>query len=201
MEFRYPLTKYVYRRLSLPIANTIYENRAITPDMITVFATLLGFLSAYLIFLQSFIAAAFFLLLSQIFDCVDGDLARLRNELTRKGAYLDRILDRFVDGVIIIALISLNPGKYWLVGSLALFATLLVSASRILAESLGIECSIGIATRDLRTLATFVALILNQILALLYFLSFFGFITAFQRIAYSLRMLSRKEAEGEVKER
>lgn len=196
MEFRYPLTKYVYRRFSLPIANFVYEKRAITPDRITLFATLLGFLSAYLIFSRNFILAAFFLLISQIFDCVDGDLARLRNEVTKKGAYLDRILDRFVDGAIIIALISLNPESYWLIGSLALLATLIVSSSRILAESLGIECKIGIATRDLRTLAIFIALILNQILVLLYFLSVFGFITAFQRIMYSLKMLSSLEVEA-----
>lgn len=188
MELKYPLTHYVYRRFSIPIAKLLIPT-GISPNTITIIATLLGFYSAYLIAVNKIIYGVVVLFVSQILDCVDGDLARLSNRVTRLGAYLDRVLDRFVDASLIIALIALNPQEYWLIGTLALVGTFLVSVTRIMAEAVGVECKVGIATRDFRILAIIIGLLLNAVYYILVFLAILGFITAIHRMVYSMRRM------------
>ncbi|NOZ59463.1 MAG: CDP-alcohol phosphatidyltransferase family protein [Euryarchaeota archaeon] len=188
MELKYPLTHYVYRRFSIPVARLLVHT-PLTPNMITILATLLGFYAAYLIAVQSTVAGVLVLLVSQILDCADGDLARISGRVTRRGAYLDRVLDRFVDAALIIALIALNPQEYWLVGTLAVVGTFMVSVTRIMAEAVGAECKVGIATRDFRILAIVVGVLLGQVYLLLSFLALLGFLTALHRMAYSMKQM------------
>ncbi len=188
MELKYPLTHYVYRRLSIPVARVLVHT-PLTPNMVTVIATLLGFYAAYLIGAGSAVAGVGVLLLSQILDCADGDLARISGRVTKKGAYLDRVLDRFVDAALIIALIALNPSEYWLVGILAIVGTFLVSVTRIMAEAVGADCRVGIATRDFRILAIVVGVLAGQVYALLVFLALLGFITAIHRMLHSMKQM------------
>jgi CDP-diacylglycerol--glycerol-3-phosphate 3-phosphatidyltransferase len=188
MELKYPLTHYIYRRFSIPTAKLLMRT-PLTPNMVTIIATLLGFYAAYLIATQSIIAGVVVLLVSQILDCADGDLARLSSRVTKKGAYLDRVLDRFVDAALIIALIAFNPAEYWLVGTLAIMGTFLVSVTRIMAEAVGAECKVGIATRDFRILAIIIGLLIGEVYYLLVFLAILGFLTAFHRMIYSMKQM------------
>lgn len=187
MELKYPLTYYVYRRFSVPIAKLLIPT-GISPSTITLSSTFIGFLAAYMIATGEAIYGVILLFISQILDCTDGDLARLSGRVTKKGAYLDRVLDRFVDGALIIALIALNPA-YWFVGTLAIAGTFLVSVTRIMAEAVGAKCQVGIATRDFRILAIVVGVLLGQIYYLLVFLSALGFITVFHRMMYSMKQM------------
>lgn len=188
MELRYPLTHYVYRRFSVPLARLLLP-LGISPNSVTLVATLLGFYAAYLIGVGNSVLGVGVLLVSQILDCADGDLARLGNRVTKLGAYLDRVLDRFVDAALIISLIALNPEKFWLLGSLALTGTFLVSVTRIMAEAVGAECKVGIATRDTRILAIIIGVLLNQIYYLLIFLAVLGFVTALHRMAHAMKQM------------
>ncbi len=188
MELKYPLTHYVYRRFSIPVAKLLMQT-PVTPNMVTIIATILGFYAAYLIAVQSTVAGVVVLMISQILDCADGDLARLSRRVTKLGAYLDRVLDRFVDAALIIALIALNPADYWLIGSLAIVGTFLVSVTRIMAEAVGAECKVGIATRDVRILAIVIGLIAGEVYYLLTFLALLGFLTAFHRMYYSIKQM------------
>lgn len=188
MEFKYPLTHYVYRRFSIPMAKLLMHT-SITPNMVTYLATGLGFFAAYLIAVKYYVYGVIVLVISQILDCADGDLARLTGRVTKKGAYLDRVLDRFVDAGLIIALIAIDPMKYWLVGTFAIVGTFLVSVTRIMAEAIGVECKIGLATRDFRILAIVIGVILGKIFYLLLFLSVLGFFTALHRMAYSMKQV------------
>lgn len=188
METKYPLTHYIYRRFSLPIAEFL-AGTGVSPHAITILATLLGFLSACLIAIEKALPGVLVLLISQIFDCVDGDLARLSGRESSRGAYLDRVLDRFVDAALIIALIALKPSAFWLVGALALTGSLLVSLSRAMAEAEGAECRVGIASRDFRIIAIAVGVLAGQIYYLLGFLALLGFLTTFHRMYYSMKQM------------
>ena len=185
MELKYPLTHYVYRRFSIPIAKVLVHT-SVTPNMVTYIATFLGFAAAYLIALRYTIHGIIILMVSQILDCADGDLARLTNRVTKKGAYLDRVLDRFVDAGLIIALISLKPERYWFIGTLAIVGTFLVSVTRIMAEAIDIECKVGLATRDFRILAIVIGLLMGEVFYLLVFLAILGFLTAFHRMIHTI---------------
>ncbi|MDP2914756.1 MAG: CDP-alcohol phosphatidyltransferase family protein, partial [Candidatus Aminicenantes bacterium] len=55
-------------------------------------------------FHASFIAGGIFVQLGSILDCADGMLARARDQCTERGAFLDLILDRITEFVVLGAL-------------------------------------------------------------------------------------------------
>lgn len=94
--------------------------------------------------------AAFFLLLSGFFDAIDGAIARASGKITLFGAYIDSVLDRYVDIIISIGFIL---GKlcsfFW--GILYIVGALMVSYTRARAESIGVDLKgIGFAERGER---------------------------------------------------
>ncbi len=92
------------------------------------------------------------LLISGFFDIVDGSVARVTKQASKKGAFLDSSFDKISEVVIFggIAVSGLAPAFWCLV---ALGLSLLVSYTRARAESLGVELKgIGIGERAERML-------------------------------------------------
>ncbi len=75
-----------------------------TPNMITFFAFLAGLTCCLLICCHYFVFAICFLLLSGLFDILDGTVARLTNNNQKIGAYIDLISDRMVEALVVIGL-------------------------------------------------------------------------------------------------
>ena len=97
----------------------------ITPNQISLLALLAGIACAVLFFQRQFFIGALFLLLSAIFDLVDGSVARKTNAHTDFGAVFDWIVDKYVDALVLlgvglsgIAIVS----QYFAVPPLADFA-------------------------------------------------------------------------------
>ncbi len=146
----------------------------------------MGILSGYLIAIGRIYFGVAILFISQIFDCVDGDLARLTNRVTRYGAYIDRVFDRFVDAAIIIGIVALNPIKLWLSGFLALTFSFGVSITRVMAEAEGATCKVGIAGRDTRIAIIMIGLLLGYYNATLWIIAILSFITTVHRIVHTV---------------
>jgi archaetidylinositol phosphate synthase len=92
------------------------------------------------------------LLLSGFFDMVDGSVARITKQTTKKGAFLDSVFDK-ISEVIIFGGIALGQlaDSFWCL--IALGLSLLVSYTRARAESLGgVLKGIGIGERAERLL-------------------------------------------------
>ena len=87
------------------------------------------------------------MLLSGLFDALDGVIARSFGEVTKFGGFFDSVLDRYSDAIVLCGimfgeLVELSWGFAALVGSL------LVSYARARAEAVGIKMeSVGIAER------------------------------------------------------
>ena len=144
--------------------------------------------------------AIILLLLSGFCDALDGVVARLYQQATPFGGFLDSLLDRYADaavyvGVIIGGLCSL----LW--GLIALTGSLLVSYSRAKAEAVNVRMeSVGIAERAERiiilTVASAVAIfwqtttVMNLAIVLLAVLSN---LTVLQRSLYAYSRLKKKE--------
>ncbi|MGC8663750.1 MAG: CDP-alcohol phosphatidyltransferase family protein [Thermoplasmata archaeon] len=58
------------------------------------------------------ILASIFLIISAFFDAIDGKVARIRGLASKKGDFLDHLLDRYSDTVIIVG-ISLSNYVHW----------------------------------------------------------------------------------------
>jgi len=129
----------------------------LTPNSISTLGLILAFLSA-LAYPQwqtntLYIAlATILLLLSGFCDALDGIVARLYQQTTTFGGYLDSLLDRYADAAIYIAIIWSGLCDI-LLGLVALTGSILVSYSRARAEAANIKMeSIGIAERAERIL-------------------------------------------------
>ncbi|HDD36184.1 MAG TPA: CDP-alcohol phosphatidyltransferase family protein [Archaeoglobus veneficus] len=188
IKWEYVITEVVYRKFSRPIARFLAKFN-VNPTLITFIATFVGLFSGYLIAMGEIYKGVVVLFVSQILDCVDGDLARITNRVTKVGGFLDRVFDRFVDAAIIMGIIALSPSDLWLVGTLAIVGSFGVSMSRAMAEAEGAVCKVGIGGRDTRLAIIMIGLILNYYFATLLIVAILGFITTIHRIVHTLKQL------------
>lgn len=103
------------------------------------------------------------LLLSGFCDALDGALARLYDEITILGSFLDSMLDRYVDAAVICGLI-LGGFCDLLWGLLALVGSLLTSYARARSEAFKVSMeAVGVMERAERILILSFASIINAI--------------------------------------
>ena len=148
-HFRVPVT-----RLITPVCRAMIKV-GISANTLTIIGSLgasisaLYFFSNGALFIGTLITTLF--VLSDLFD---GTMARLTNKQgTRWGALLDSTLDRVTDAAIAIGIwIYLkDSGSYsQYLALIVLFLGGLIPYIRAKAESLGIECSVGVAERTER---------------------------------------------------
>ncbi|MFQ6095790.1 MAG: NTP transferase domain-containing protein [Candidatus Bathyarchaeia archaeon] len=100
------VSRHLNRHLSIPLTKAI-ANYAVPPNQITVASFLLCLIAGLLFFLGTpifVVLAGVLAQLSSVVDGVDGELARLKFASTSYGSYLDSILDRYGDAVIILGM-------------------------------------------------------------------------------------------------
>ena len=183
--------KTVAHYLTQPVVRLLAKT-CITPNAITWLGFLLAVGAAALIITGHLFAAGFVVLIAGFFDILDGALARQTNQTTRFGAVLDSTLDRLAEVVLLLGIIVLYVRGGFIVGillaSVALPSSLLVSYIRARAESLGLECQVGLFTRAERIIVLALGLLLNQIdnalVIALAIIVVFSFFTIGQRLIY-----------------
>ncbi len=112
---------FFFRPLAFLLVKLIYRT-SITPNQLTITALVFGFISAFMYakgLPNGFILGAFFFLLYNIFDCSDGQLARLKKNGTHAGRIIDGIADYLATGAVFIGIgigfanHQENPGYWW----------------------------------------------------------------------------------------
>tara|TARA_B100001964_G_C14256564_1_gene612792 strand:- start:4436 stop:5026 length:591 start_codon:yes stop_codon:yes gene_type:complete len=159
--------------------------------------TLLGFISSIgvMLFLANgnLILAFISLLLCGFFDLIDGAVARVSNNVSRFGGYLDSITDRFSDATILLG-IALYLDGYLILIFIVLVGSLLVSYARTRAEIFIDKCDVGIAERAERLIILIIATLFEIVEVLsegtafiiaLIILGFLTYITVIQRVLYT----------------
>ncbi len=101
-------------------------------------------------------AGAVCLALAGALDILDGAVARASGQVSPFGAFLDSVLDRYSDLLVLAGLVFLfaRLGRLEVVVAvlLALIGTVMVSYTRARAESVGVECRVGLMERGERML-------------------------------------------------
>lgn len=89
-------------------------------------------------------------------DALDGTMARMTNSTSKFGGFLDSVVDRFTDATIVGAFIAwaiyANQQFTSLVAMGALATGFLIPYIRAKAESVGIDCKVGLMERTERLL-------------------------------------------------
>lgn len=196
----------------------------ITPNIATLMGFLVSVIAAILIFLYPvwnyiLIFSAGLIFLSGYFDALDGAIARNSYRITAFGGFLDSVLDRFSDAIMIGCIILVGyPFSVlcvpW-IGLIALVGSLLVSYTRARAEAAGAEkMAVGIAERGERMIILMIVLGLQGVPELAYttnpYLNYTGIgmiilavlthITVIQRIIYARRVLPSIKQHNKEKE-
>lgn len=153
------------------------------------------------------------IIMSSLFDMMDGQVARIGGMASTFGAMYDSVLDRYSELVTLGGITFCLIQHGYLAGAVITFAaligSLMVSYVRARAEGLGLECKIGFMQRPERVVLTSVGLLACGITACncpdlsfdpmliliipMAFIAIFANITAFARIEYSRRQLINKK--------
>ncbi|ADD09036.1 CDP-alcohol phosphatidyltransferase family protein [Candidatus Aciduliprofundum boonei] len=110
-----------------------------TITLISLFISFLAAISYYLTHISSYFLFAFlaFLILASLMDAIDGKVARLRGISSNRGDFLDHLIDRYADMIIIIG-ISLSPYSTPLIGLFALSGVFMTSYVGTQAQAVGV---------------------------------------------------------------
>jgi len=171
-----PVSRFINRPISTRISVFLCRHfRWASPNLFTVISFLIAAGAAFLFTQTQFIAGALLVQLASILDGVDGELARLRDAASPFGGFLDSLLDRIADVLLIIALgftLPPSPARFVLIG-MAVFGVVLVSyVTNILEkhqEVTDLRGKFPWATRDVRLFSiTFGTLVSLPLLPLLF---------------------------------
>ena len=119
-------------------------------------------------------------------DALDGALARMRNEASHWGAFVDAVTDRYSElflflGFLIHYMLHPNPVGVVL-AYLAAAGSVLVSYVKARADASKLDANVGLLTRVERYLVLIPGLMFNLPLAVLVIIAIFANFTALQRI-------------------
>jgi len=105
--------------LESPIDNFLYvfvekvaptfHKYGFSPNMITTLGNIATIFSVYTLYKQYYLISALFFILSYLFDCLDGYVARTYNLVTKFGDYYDHISDSIKIIIICFMLYRINP--------------------------------------------------------------------------------------------
>lgn len=190
--------------------NLIYKllgKVGISPNMFSLIAIVWAGGAAYFIYRGELLISLPFLVLAMIWDGIDGAYARTVNRVTLFGAYLEGMIDLYVEVIVVLGIIV---WKYPFEGALFMTLSLLLSYTKprvALVIPAGNEDwpSIGekVERRFILVLAigiyafypTFIVggYVFDVLSVALYLLSLFVFIGGIQRMLYAKKMINEYE--------
>jgi phosphatidylglycerophosphate synthase len=137
-----------YQRTIAPVGKALAKI-GLSPNVMTVASLLVAISSAYVYTLKRPFEGGLLIVLTGIFDMLDGAIARSIDRVTRFGATFDHVIDRYAEFFIVlgIAYAGYTPWAYCF---FTLFGMLMASFTRAKAESVGglKSCTVGIAERQ-----------------------------------------------------
>ena len=184
----------------------------INPNILTVIGVSLNVGCGLLFGMGWFFAAGIALIVANLFDMLDGQVARLSGRVTRFGGFLDSSLDRLSDMVVFVGLMvfyardieSHSTLNVFLAGA-GLMGSVMVSYASARAESLIPKCDVGFLRRPERVVLFIIGALsthpgssnffANRMPAVLWVLAVGSYWTFAHRMYHTWRELTKAEAK------
>lgn len=177
-------------RVSDPVARALLGAR-LRPNQLSVLGLFCSVLAAAAFVLDRPRLGGLLLALAGVLDILDGALARVSRQVSPFGAFLDSVLDRYSDLLVLTGLVVLFMGRHriWdVIGALAaLMGTVMVSYTRARAESVGVECRVGFMERGERMLTLIAGALLDLLAPAVWVVAVGANVTALHRIVHTWR--------------
>lgn len=173
----------------------------ISANQLTSLSLLFAIFYLYLIYAGNYSLALISIAIAVFLDALDGHLARATKTASNYGAYLDTVLDRYVEFIIFFSFLLLNlptillPAEMWI--TVCIFGSLMTTyAKAAYSEKTGKALSGGILERAERMVLLIAAIILLNFSSLytLYALILLAFLTnvsAVDRIIRALKLCTK----------
>jgi len=178
----------------------IFSKFGLTPNQYTLISLIFVLIAFYFLINRNLLLALIFFLLASILDFIDGAVAKFLKKETKRGAYLDTICDRYVEGIILLGFLFLPLKGFFLLLAevwifLAFFGSLMTTYAKAAAkekELVETELKKGLLGRAERVILISLAMFLgifnfSWIIYPIIILAIFSNITAIQRIYLTLK--------------
>ena len=198
------ISKHINRKISEPMARLLAKTK-VTPNQTTWAAFGIALLSFVSFMLGHNIIAGILVQLSSIVDGVDGSLARLKGMTSEFGGFLDSVLDRYADILIVLGLTlwSLSHETYsgiWLAGLLAITGIICISYTRARISPnhrhLFDKGFKSLASRDIRLFLIMLGAVIGQAYFCLIVIAVLTNAVVFYRLIYMYRYLGQEDNQS-----
>ena len=175
-----------------PVGRLLFRLR-LRPNHLTVCGLGVSLLAAACFVAGRTRLAGLLLILAGLFDFFDGSLARASGQVTPFGAFLDSVIDRYSDLVVLLGIVVLfarTPHARGAVIAMAgLVGSVMVSYTKARAESIGVPCNVGMMERPERMICLIAGALFDLLEPALWVLAILANVTALQRIAFTWRAM------------
>ncbi len=198
------ISKHINRKISEPMARLLAKTK-VTPNQTTWAAFGIALLSFVSFMLGHNIIAGILVQLSSIVDGIDGSLARLKGMTSEFGGFLDSVLDRYADILIVLGLTlwSLSHETYsgiWLAGLLAITGIICISYTRARISPnhrhLFDKGFKSLASRDIRLFLIMLGAVIGQAYFCLIVIAILTNAVVFYRLIYMYRYLGQEDNQS-----
>jgi CDP-diacylglycerol--glycerol-3-phosphate 3-phosphatidyltransferase len=175
----------------------LFSGERSNPNLFTLLGFFATLVASLLILMGFWLLAGLAIILSGLFDLFDGAVARKLEKVTTFGNFLDSVLDRYSDLLLLLAILIhyLKKGELGLViiTSLVSMGTILIPYVRAKAESLQIQCTIGLMERAERIILLSIGTLFQWMEPVLWILVILTHFTVLQRIYDVWKKLNPKQ--------
>lgn len=173
----------------------------IHPNALTLIGLVVNGVAAWILARGEFLYGGLIILSAAVFDLTDGAVARSANKVTRFGAFLDSVMDRYSDLILLTGLLvhyaRIERFSYIVLTAVVMTGTVLVSYSRARAENLIPKCKVGFMERPERIVLLIIGALFDRMAPVLWVMAVLSNLTVVHRIVHTWKE-SRKLAEVEV---
>ncbi len=185
----------------------------IPPNILTATGVTINVACAFLFGYGYFFWAGIVLIIANLFDMLDGNVARLTRRVTKYGTFLDSSLDRLSDMVIFLGIMifyASNVPQHSLLNvflaGFGMIMSVMVSYTTARSEGLGVKANVGFLQRPERVVLLIIGalstwdwnspfFLFNRMPQVLWVLAIGSFWTMLQRILFIRKQLRQPASE------
>ena len=167
----------------------------IHPNVFTCVGLAINAVGAWMLSRGEFFQAGLVVLLAAVFDLVDGPIARSSGRVTRFGGFLDSVIDRYSDLILLVGMLvyyaSVNRFGYIVLTAVAMTGSVMVSYVRARSENEIPKCKVGFLERPERIVLLIIGTLFNRMTAVLWVIAVLSNLTVVHRIVHTWKETTR----------
>lgn len=161
----------------------------IHPNVFTCLGLAINAAAAWMFAQGELTKAGIVVLLAAVFDLVDGPIARHSGKVTRFGGFLDSVIDRYSDLVLLMGMLvyyaTISRFGYIVLTAAAMTGCVMVSYARARAENEIPKCKVGFLERPERIVLIIIGALSGRMAPVLWVIAVLGNWTVIQRVLFT----------------